>query len=63
MFKVLNRDKSIDIKIFDELLIKPTGFFVLMFVYLGSLNIAFPKELNFETKNFNISLILAKPLA
>tara|TARA_B100001939_G_scaffold317904_1_gene304918 strand:+ start:75 stop:1166 length:1092 start_codon:yes stop_codon:yes gene_type:complete len=61
MYRVLNRDKSIDIKTFDELLIKPIGFFVLlMFIYLGSLNIAFPQELNFETKNFNISLILAK---
>ena len=53
MYRVLNRDKSIDIKTFDELLIKPIGFFVLlMFIYLGSLNIAFPQELNFETKNF-----------
>lgn len=61
MYRVLNRDKSIDIKTFDELLIKPIGFFVLlMLIYLGSLNIAFPQELNFETKNFNISLILAK---
>ena len=61
MYRVLNRDKSIDIKTFNELLIKPIGFFVLlMFIYLGSLNIAFPQELNFETKNFNISLILAK---
>ena len=53
MYRVLNRDKSIDIKTFDELLIKPISFFVLlMFIYLGSLNIAFPQELNFETKNF-----------
>ena len=61
MYRVLNGDKSIDIKTFDELLIKPIGFFVLlMFIYLGSLNITFPQELNFETKNFNICLMLAK---
>ena len=61
MYRLLNKDKSIDIKTFDELLIKPIGFFILlMFVYLGSLNASFPQELNFETKNFNISLVLAK---
>tara|TARA_B100001248_G_scaffold256884_1_gene238548 strand:- start:237 stop:1328 length:1092 start_codon:yes stop_codon:yes gene_type:complete len=61
IYRLLNRDKSIDTKTFNELLIKPIGFFVLlMFIYLGSLNITLPQELNFETKGFNISLILAK---
>ena len=61
IYKVLNRDNSIDIKTFDKLLIKPIGFFVLlMFIYLGSLNIVFPEELNFGTNDFNINLILHK---
>ena len=61
LYRLLNRDKSIDNKTFDELLIKPIAFLVLLiFIYLGSLNISFPNELNFETKNINISLILNK---
>lgn len=61
LYRLLNRDKSIDNKTFDELLIKPIAFLVLLiFIYLGSLNISFPNELNFETKNINISLILSK---
>ena len=51
LYRLLNRDKSIDNKTFDELLIKPIGFLVLLtFIYLGSLNISFPNELNFELK-------------
>ena len=34
MYKLFNRDKSIDIKTFDELLIKPIGFFYITNVYL-----------------------------
>ena len=61
MFKILNRDKTIEINSFNKLVIKPIGFFVmLMFIYLGSLNIMFPQELNFESKNFNFSIILNK---
>ena len=61
IFKILNRDKTIDINSFNKLVIKPIGFFVmLMFIYLGSLNIVFPEELNFESKNFNFSIILNK---
>ena len=54
LYELLNRDKSIDNKTFDEFLV------LLTFIYLGSLNISFPNELNFETKNINISLILSK---
>ena len=31
-----------------------------MFIYLGSLNIVFPQELNFGTNHLNINLIIVK---
>ena len=61
LYRIINRDSSINLNTFDELLIKPIGFFIfLMFIYLGALNITFPELLNFENSSFSIGLILKK---
>ena len=61
LYRIINRDPSINLNTFDELLIKPIGFFIfLMFIYLGALNITFPELLNFENSSFSIGLILKK---
>ena len=61
LYKLLNRDSSINLETFDSLLIKPIGFFILLiFIYFGSLNITFPTDLNFETKDFKLSTIFNK---
>ena len=64
LYKLLNRDSSINLETFDSLLIKPIGFFILLiFIYFGSLNITFPTDLNFETKDFKLSTIFNKGFA
>ena len=64
LYKLLNRDSSINLQTFDSLLIKPIGFFILLiFIYFGSLNIIFPTDLNFETKDFKLSTIFNKGFA
>ena len=61
IYKIINRDKTINISTFDELLIKPIGFFIsLMFIYLGSLNISFPELLNIENSQFSLKLVVNK---
>ena len=61
IYKIVNRDASINVTTFDEILIKPIGFFVfLLFIYLGSLNIDFPNELNFQNNHFSLSTIFKK---
>ena len=59
IYKIINRDKTINISTFDELLIKPIGFFILlMFIYLGSLNISLPELLNIENSQFSLKLVV-----
>lgn len=61
IYRIVNRDASINVTTFDEILIKPIGFFVfLLFIYLGSLNIDFPNEFNFQNANLSLSAIFKK---
>ena len=61
IYRIVNRDASINVTTFDEILIKPIGFFVfLLFIYLGLLNIDFPNEFNFQNANLSLSAIFKK---
>lgn len=61
LYKLVNRDPSIDSTTFNNLLIKPISFSLfLLFVYLGSLNVVFPQELNFGNDSFNLKLLVNK---
>ena len=61
LYKLVNRDPSIDISTFDKLLIRPISFALfLMFIYLGSLNISFPEGLNFGNDSFNLLILISK---
>lgn len=61
LYKLVNRDPSIDISTFDKLLIRPISFALfLMFIYLGSLNISFPEGLNFGNDSFNLIILISK---
>lgn len=61
LFKLLNRDASINQEKFNELLIKPISFALfLLFIYLGALNISFPVELTFDNANFDLEKLIVK---
>ncbi|MEC8611115.1 MAG: mechanosensitive ion channel domain-containing protein [Bacteroidota bacterium] len=61
LYRLVNRDKTIDISTFNKLLIRPISFSLfLMFIYLGSLNILFPDSLNFGNEAFNFKLLVNK---
>ena len=61
IYRIVNRDASIDISTFDKLLIKPIGFFIfLMFIYLAALNVSIPEIINFENSQFSVSQLVRK---
>lgn len=61
LFRLLNRDASINLEKFNDLLIRPISFALfLFFIYLGALNISFPAELTFSNENFNLEKLVHK---
>lgn len=61
LYKIVNKDPSISSDKFDSLLIKPIAFFIfLMLVYLGSINIEFPQELNIKNDAISLSFLIRK---
>ena len=61
LFKVLNRDASINLERFNELLIRPISFALfLLFIYFGALSISFPSELTISNEHFDLEKLVRK---